>query len=119
VDARVIESSVEVRSDAESTTFNPVVRYEYVVDHVRYLGDRVAFSQRIFVNSRENAEKVVQKYPLGAEVKVFYNPSNPAYAVLEPGMGHNAPVQAGIGLLLIMIGLSVWRHAKRGQEAVL
>jgi hypothetical protein len=73
------------------------------VDHVRYWGDRVAFSQGTLVNSKENAEKVVQKYPLGAEVKVFYNPSNPAYAVLEPGVGLNAPVQAGVGLLLIII----------------
>jgi uncharacterized protein DUF3592 len=44
------------------------------------------------------AGKVVRRYPAGAQVMVFYNPQNPADAVLET----KAPAQWIMWLLLVI-----------------
>ncbi len=75
-------------SDARSTripfrSYAPFVRYTYTVDGQAYTGDTLAFV-RDGVGAAWAGRKVAQ-YPPGREVMVYYDPANPAVAVLEPG----------------------------------
>ena len=66
-------------SDSGSTNY-PVVHYSYQVGGQAYQGMKIAPGPDV---GGTGAGKVVDRYPVGAQVMVFYNPQNPSDAVLE------------------------------------
>jgi hypothetical protein len=86
--AKVVQSTSQKslrRNDKSSQsvlTFYPVIEYEYTVNDKKYSSDRLSLS----VEPKSNPkyfEPILKKYAPGTDVKVFYNPDNPADAVLE------------------------------------
>ena len=87
-------SHLERRSSSEGGSTNyPVVQYSYQVSGQRYQSAKLAPGMEV---GGTGAGKVVDRYPAGAQVMVFYNPQNPAEAVLE----RKAPAQWVIWLIL-------------------
>jgi hypothetical protein len=58
------------------------IDYEYEVGGKCFTGSRVQFSQGNF-RSNEGAQRVVDRYPVGATVDVRYDPDDPSLATLE------------------------------------
>lgn len=89
-------SYLERRHSSESgSTDYPVVQYSYQVGGQAYQGAKLAPGPEV---GGTGAGKVVARYPSGAQVMVFYNPQNPADAVLE----RKAPAQWLMWLLLVV-----------------
>jgi hypothetical protein len=80
----VARSEMMTSGHGQSMTYWPEVRYEYVVGDRRMVGDRIRFIVRGM--SDEETRRVVGAYPAGSSVAVFFNPSDPASAVLEQGV---------------------------------
>lgn len=78
VAGQVIESRVD---DEHLEMMKPVLRYRYEVTGQTYVGFRVAFSG--YGAGRPAMEQLIQPYPAGASVTVYYDPRNPASAVLD------------------------------------
>lgn len=80
----VLMSSVQSGYSGGHHSTYPVVVYQYEVSGQRYQSQRIKAGEQ-FINVRiaGQAEATVQKYPIGLTVTVYYNPSNPAEAVLE------------------------------------
>jgi uncharacterized protein DUF3592 len=59
--------------------------YEYNVRGTRYVAEnyRVGGNRSPF---KDTVKEAAERYPVGHTVKVYYNPSNPSEAVLEPGL---------------------------------
>src|SRR5215510_15286921 len=77
----VMNSTIEWRSSSDSgSTAYPVVQYSYQVNGQPYQSSKLAPGPEM---GGTGAQKVVAMYPAGAQVMVFYNPQNPAEAVLE------------------------------------
>jgi len=77
----VLMSTIEWRRSSEGgSTAYPVVQYSYQVNGQPYQGMKVAPGPEV---GGTGANKVVARYPAGAQVMVFYDPKNPADAVLE------------------------------------
>ena len=69
------------RSSNNSGTVNyPVVEYSYQVGGQIHRSSRIAPGSDV---GGTGAEKMIQPYPVGAQLTVYYNPQNPAEAVLE------------------------------------
>ena len=49
-------------------------------------------------------DDVVRRYPLGKDVQVRYDPRNPAYAILEPGVNPGIVIVPAIGLVFTLLG---------------
>ena len=83
--------TITTRSTSTSTTprkkrtrYFPEIHYKYQVDGKEYSGDRLAFG---FSNRpKEESKNIVERYPAGAHVPVYYDPDNPEESVLEPGV---------------------------------
>jgi len=76
---RVIQSQLYWGTDSDGKPSQEVaLTYEYVVANLTLRSTRVKFG------FAPNPHQTVQKYPVGAEVQVFYNPAKPSEAVLEP-----------------------------------
>ena len=89
-------STLESRSSSEGGYVNyPVVRYSYQVGGQTLQGSRIAPGMEV---GGSGAGKVISRYPLGAQVMVFYNPQNPSDTVLEK----KAPAQFWLWFILIL-----------------
>ena len=69
------------QDNSPSTSYQPVVEYDYTVMGAAYHASRVAFGANSF--GKGQAEAILAKYPLDAPVTVYYNPEKPGEAVLE------------------------------------
>ena len=89
------------------TKINAYIRYEYSVEGVSY--------SSLSINSMDSPNypaSVASRYPVGKDVVVYYNPKDPADAVLEPGyVGLFKPFDVfsylifGVGLYFIYLGI--------------
>lgn len=82
---RVVKSRVEV-SGGEFTSVTPRVIYEYEVNGQIYKSSLLRAGDKFLViqtGGSRTAYDIVDKYPEGAIVTVYYNPQNPSEAVLE------------------------------------
>ncbi len=86
-------------TNGRNTTFYlPQVEYAYSVGDKRYTSHQIGFGGGRALPSQQEADVVIHKYPAGERVKVYYDPSRPGPAVLEPA-------QAGNVLLLLLAGV--------------
>jgi len=105
VPGKIVDSKVtQVRDSDGDMSKTAVVSYAYAVAGTPLLGSRVSIGNR-------NPSAVVQKYPAGADVLVFYDPNKPGSAVLEPGgSGLTALLVAGLVVILAGIVIGVIRE---------
>lgn len=103
----VVESHVEaVRRRSEnriSTSYYPRVTYQYRVNLQEYTGKQIGFGAES--TSSGKAERVRAQYAQGAPVTVFYDPEDPAKAVLE-AKAKNFWSYLFLGVVLLAAGLA-------------
>jgi hypothetical protein len=97
---RVVSSTLEF--DAERMAY-PRILYEFYLDGTRFQGDRVHYGG---YRSRDDpyALDLVEQYPEGREVVVYYMPDNPGSCVLEPGIVWHTWLLPGVGAVFLIIG---------------
>ena len=80
----VLMSSVQSRRSGNSTSIYPVVVYQYSVNGQSYQSQTIKAGEQFFnVRVIGQAEETVRRYPIGAQVMVYYNPENPQQSALE------------------------------------
>ncbi len=85
----------------------PVVHYSYQVNGQLYESTQVTYGPEF---QQKGIESPLVRYPSGAQVKVFYNPRNPAYAVLERRVPILEVLCFLLGLLdLLICGPFLWQ----------
>jgi len=80
------EMTVETKTSAkgESTMYGARIAYTYAIGGVDHEGHQVDWLDDIKTNFDSPARKLVAKYPVGQVVNVYYDPADPATALLEP-----------------------------------
>ncbi len=108
VQGSVIETSLEVVAVSEEWRFRPLVEYAYRVGDRDYRCSRIQWGDLTDLPSRAAAARVIGHYRSGKPVKVYYDPRQPAVAVLQPGhaagidnVGLLAPACAAFGLFYL------------------
>ena len=77
-------------------TNEPDVQYEFTVSGEKFIGHRVTIGEK---TADFELDGILQKYPVGAEVTVYYDPANPKTAVLERDLDKRI-LFLGVGCLL-------------------
>jgi len=77
--------------------------YEFTVDGVRYEGTRVAYGDYGTGNT-SHARSIVDRYPEGKQVTVYYMPGDPEECLLEPGLKAQAWFIPLIGGIFFTVG---------------
>ncbi len=86
VTGRILESRVETHRDSEGDlTYHAELRYVYEVDGTRHESDRYRYGL-LGMSTRGHAQRIVDRHPPDSEVEVFYDPNDPAEALLHPGI---------------------------------
>ena len=104
-DGEIIACDLERRSiedDSAEESFAAAVRYRYQIAGQNYEGDAISTGGPT-VTARALAETIADRYPVGRRLRVFYDPRNPASAVLEKGV--NANLAAIIVFLIVFVAI--------------
>jgi Protein of unknown function (DUF3592) len=81
---KIVKSRVELSTGRDIATVEPYIQYEYQVGGRQYQCDQIHSGDKIFESiSKEETYDLVDRYPVGRDVTVYYNPENPAEAALE------------------------------------
>lgn len=101
---KILDTSVQARDSWDSDghyskLYNSEVVYSFAVRGQQYISDRVSlggkFSGSMVGGVPGFVKKMLDKYPVGASVQVYYNPKNPSECALERRVN-------GIWLLLLV-----------------
>ena len=83
----VLMSTIQVRRNGTSRQEIPTVVYSYQVNGTALQGSRVRvgdeFGRVRVAGTASSAAQTVARYPVGAAVKVLFNPHDPAESALE------------------------------------
>ncbi|MFW9906249.1 MAG: DUF3592 domain-containing protein [Candidatus Thorarchaeota archaeon] len=102
--------------------FYPSIKYTYTVGEIVHQSERISlgaqlrypaiymalFSSLTSTNKLfEWAQEMVNRYPLGAKVQVFYDPNSPNKGILEPGERTSGVIFTGILSVLLWFALLI------------
>lgn len=120
VEKKVLHASDNRTTTQVVTLFTPVVKYQFEVAGRQHESDRISISDGILIENRDVAAAVSAKYPVGANVTVFYNPSDLTLAVLEVGISEGAEATLVIGgfFSLMLGGLLAFALSPIGKNVV-
>jgi hypothetical protein len=108
-EVKLVENNND-RRHRDDAFFGATVKYAYQVNGRDYFSTRLYAGRPVFGGSPKIAQDIIAKYPPGASISVFYNPANPAEAMLEPLNFANAKLAlivaigfGGFGLLALLL----------------
>jgi hypothetical protein len=116
-----VVSELSSSGTTRAYTYHYTVTYDYKVDEQTYGGDRYSLGTGSTASKRyqERSKALTtgkKTYPVGSAVAVYYDPKDPASAILEPGanFGTYVPLVMGLvtfpgGLALLMLSLRTLR----------
>jgi hypothetical protein len=79
-----VESKVNTNNNGDSTTYSPQVKYTYSVGDRGYTNDRYRYGDMGTPGNR--SKQIVEAFPVGKSVDVYYPPDDPADSVLVVGL---------------------------------
>lgn len=116
---KVVTSSVEsVRSTgskAKNATYHARILYEFPVDGRTVNGNRVAYGD-YGSSSPSHARQMVERYPPGKRITVYYMPGNPQECLLEPGPKAQSWALPLGGLIFVAIGCLIVSSLRRSRQ---
>jgi len=106
VDAVITLSEATERRGLKRTRYNAHVEFEYEVAGQKYTSENINSD----VSTRPKSEAFVEKYPAGTKTTAYYDPANPAEAMLV--RRYSAGPYNAILFGLLIIEISAWwaRH---------
>ena len=119
VEGKIVTSEISTSTGwskyGRRTTRIADIEYAYTVTGEQYQGEHLRVLPMLHLKSDGTLEEIVARYPVGRTVQVYYNPANPAAALLIPTLGDDAsklirsvsvmaPCIAFLGLVLSGIG---------------
>lgn len=104
----IISSEMETKINRarrrRTVTYNAAVAYDYLAEGIKYSGNKVRFGG--YGSSNANRERqILNRYPVGKQVTVYYNPSKPEDSVLERRLASTVYIALVAGCVLLALGL--------------
>ena len=106
----VISSDIDQESKTDSyekqtVSYRANVVYSYLVDGKAFRSNRIAF-ETYSTSQKGKALTIVNRYPAGEIITVYYDPANPNSAILEKGTGNTVypAIVIAIGCLCAFLG---------------
>ncbi len=101
----VLESRVIEDTQDTDTSYQPYIKYSYVVDNKQYINTVIYPGDIINSGSYDSIKNFVDKYPERSQVPVYYNPNNPQDSVLIPGVSTGHIIILGIGIFFLVLSI--------------
>jgi hypothetical protein len=100
--SRIETTSVKRGSRHSHYYHSPLIVYSYKVEGVHYSGNRIEPGRQVS-GHRQYVENIVEAYPIGTAVNVYYNPDAPTLSFLKPGISTSTYLLTGAGCLFLSV----------------
>jgi len=107
----IIASRVEEHYDGEGSSYTAKIDYQYTVARQEHVGHRLQYQLSSLAPGE--AHRIVAQHPPGSTVRVYYNPRNPADALLQPGLGASYALIVLFTMPFNIIMLGCWTAVGR------
>jgi hypothetical protein len=99
----------DVSRSTTITLYSARVAYEYSVGIKRYFSTAIGLLDGMSDSDESAARAIVARYPIGAEVPVFYDPKHPSSSALERGMPKLGKrwILVGAGVVMLAMTLAI------------
>ncbi|GEM_PF-6658156 len=130
--ATILDSKISQTTQRDAATGGPVriyqprIQYEYTVSGDTYQSTRFSYLGPAS-QSQEDVQRIIDRYPPGSRQSAYYNPGNPAEAVLHKGKT-SIDLKSGYfwvpfilvaaGLFVIFVGWKGWMRGWRQTPGV-
>lgn len=84
--------------------YHKEISYRYLVNGSEYISDRVVFGE-IGNRTPSREREIVRGYPTGGEVRVYYQPRNPAVSTLNKGLSSGGGFVFLLGSVFLIGGV--------------
>ncbi|MBI2122008.1 MAG: DUF3592 domain-containing protein [Candidatus Sungbacteria bacterium] len=115
---KISEFTTNRDRDDGGVTYGASIVYDYTVKGTVYSGSNVHFGQ-YSTSDPSYGRGLVNRYPVGEQINVYYDPNDPSISVLEPGAGWSSFMVVGIGALFTLLGFIggffQFKKYKRGE----
>ncbi len=105
VPGEITRSAVSTKRSNGKTTYGFDVEYRYKVEGQELTCSNVFFGGNSSSSDSTAAYRVTRRYSKHTKVEVYYDPQQPANAVLEPGAHWQSYLLYGIGLAFLVVGV--------------
>ena len=86
-DGVISKNWVEVAYSSKYRRYSyfPRIEYRYHVGSKEYRSSRFSFGRDSYFSQLRDAQSVLDAHPMRSEVKVYYDPADPSFGILQPG----------------------------------
>ena len=98
----IIQSAKMTHRSNKHEIYGVKISYQYKVANISYSSERVSFGE-LETAEQSHAQAILDRYPIGKQVMVFYSTANPASAVLETGIHGQTWVTLSVSALFLII----------------
>ncbi|MEZ6047919.1 MAG: DUF3592 domain-containing protein [Planctomycetaceae bacterium] len=102
VTGKILRSEVSRQKTKSDDLFCPDISYEYEINEKKYVGNRLRIIP-LDVLDEDEIQEEIERFPLGKEVSVYYDPELPERSVLTPGDEKEALTGIRFSLLILII----------------
>jgi hypothetical protein len=110
----VTSTIVQHKGSKGRISYTPQVTYRYDTSNRTWSGSCVWNVPWTFSSSLTHASAVTSKYPVGTDLQVRYDPSNPEASMLEPGVTDEHRLDTLIGGAIVFGGMAFWTMLGQG-----
>ncbi len=98
-------------SDKRQKFYRSHLEYRYRIDRKAFAGTRVYRTDLPYL-SEQDAETLIEKYPTGTPVTIYYDKNDPTQAVLQTGNPPTLWLLLGTSLLFAALGFRLTRKSE-------
>lgn len=111
---KIIASRVESKGFGRDTKWYAVVIYGYDVNGIKMKGNRITLPDFRF-QDKSRAQGIADVYPVGKDVKVYYNPKDVKECLLEPGIHDQSNAMIWFGFAFFGVGSLLFIAVLKGK----
>lgn len=112
----ITSSEVDSWMKDGNSQYDARINYSYNVNRKTYNSTKVYYSGSYSGSNITKAKELVNEFPVGTTVDVYYDPDVPESAALKPGVSGNNLLMAALPLIFLIIGLAVLTGALKAQR---
>lgn len=110
VEGFILESYIEKSRSDGKYRYKAKINYSYEINGNKYQGNRVSFGD---VVTKGYAEKIIEKYPVGQSVNVYYDPNKSSKSTLVVGLNFIVILYPLLGLFFTILSFVLLVFRKR------
>lgn len=115
VEGQIVQSTLR-ETNVDLPKKYPDIRYSYVIYGQVYESRQIRLAQHVNMSSNE-ATALVERYPVGRQVVVYYKPDDHTTVILEPGLSLSSfsLIFAGMCMFIVpsILSPSIYYNLKR------